>query len=367
MKWASEADIRRMREEYDAVIGPSDGEVTEELRGRLWELDGNLFACRRLCDLHLAEGDIETAEMELSDAAAMGDGESIRRLFSDPRFDCPTGLSFHQEHFLHSVFWNGGEPEELVTRIGREEPAVAEGILMWCWTRHQDMGRYSEWVGTCLSNGSPKAMFTEAWEILSPGFKGVHVERLDIALDLMERSAETFWRASMFMAILHYVGRYVERDEGKALEYVEHARELAVEDVSEMWHRVLTDDYGPDEDPEVDDMGVVRGFGMCDIPEWTVLQDMTYTWGNRTLFSPLRNGRGGFENEVFWIDPVWSDLSENGRFIPEFMFKPTGLCFGSSVNRRMSHMSEPVTRRQLQDVLRVCIDSARDSVRGLGR
>ena len=169
------------------------------------------------------------------------------------------------------------------------------------------------------------------------------------------------------MAILHYVGRYVERDEGKALEYVEHARDLAVEDVSEMWHRFLTDDYGPDEDPEVDDMGVVRGFGMCDIPEWTVLQDMTYTWGNRTLFSPFRNGRGGFENEVFWIDPVWSNLSGNGRFVPEFMFKPTGLCFGSSVNRRMSHMSEPVSRRQLQDVLRVCIDSARDSVRGLGR
>ena len=367
MKMASEADLRRMREEYDAVIDPSDGEVTEELRSRLWELDGNLFACRRLCDLHLAEGDIETAEMELSDAAAMGDVESIRRLFSDPRFDCPTGLSFHQEHLLHSVFWSGGEPEEAVTRIGREEPAVAEAILMWCWTRHQDMGRYSEWVGTCLSNGSPKAMFTEAWEILSPGFKGVHVERLDVALDLMERSAETFWRASMFMAILNYVGRYVERDEAKALEYVEHARGLAVEDVSEMWHRFLTDDYGPDKGPEVDDMGVVRGFGMCDIPEWTVLQDMTYTWGNRTLFSPLRNGRGGFENEVFRMDPVWDNLSGNGRFIPEFMFKPTGLCFGSSVNRRMSHMSEPVSRRQLQDVLRVCIDSARDSVRGLGR
>ena len=34
MKMASEADLRRMREEYDAVIDPSDGEVTEELRSR---------------------------------------------------------------------------------------------------------------------------------------------------------------------------------------------------------------------------------------------------------------------------------------------------------------------------------------------
>ena len=367
MKMMTEADLLRMKEEYDAVISHSDTGVSEEQRSRLWGLDGNLFACRKLFEIHLAEGDLETAEMELSGAAGMGDEGSIRQLFTDPRFDCPTGLSFHQERFLHYVFLGGGEPERVVNRIGREEPAVAEAILMWCWTRHQDMGRYSQWVGECLSNGSPKAMFTEAWETLRPGFDGVHVERLDVALALMERSAETFWRASMFMAILHYVGRYVERDEAKALEYVEHARRLAVEDVSEMWHRFLTDDYGPDEGPEVDDMGVVRGFGMCDIPEWTVLQDMTYTWGSRTLFSPLRNGRGGFENEVFRMDPVWSSLSGDGRFIPEFMFKPTGLCFGSSVNRRMSHMSEPVSRRQLQDVLRVCIDSARDSVRGLGR
>ena len=171
----------------------------------------------------------------------------------------------------------------------------------------------------------------------------------------------------MFMAILHYVGRYVERDEAKALEYVEHACDLASEDVSDMWHRFLTGDYGPDEGPEVDDMGVVQGFDLFDIPEWTVLQDMTYTRGNETLFSPLRNGRGGFENDVFWLDPMWSRWSGGDRFVPEFMFKPTGLCYGSSVNRRMMHMSEPVSRRQFQDVLRICIDSARDSVRGLGR
>ena len=366
MKMMTEADLLRMKKEYDAVIGHSDTEVSEEQMSRLWGLDGNLFACRKLFEIHLAEGDLETAEMELAGAACMGDEESIRQLFTDGRFDCPTGLSFYQEHFLHDVYWNGGEMEGMVNRIGREEPAVAEAILMWCWIRHQDMGRYSQWVGECLSNGSSKAMFTEAWETLCSGFDGIRVERLDIALSLMERSAETFWRASMFMAILHYVGRYVERDEEKALRYVEHALMLASEDVSEMWYRFLTYDYGPDEGPEVDDMGVVQGFDLFDIPEWTVLQDMTYTWGNDTLFSPFRNGQGGFENEVFWINPMLSHLFGGDRYVPEFMFKPTGLCFGSSVNWRMCHMSEPVTKHQFQDVLRICIDSARDSVRGLG-
>lgn len=122
----TEADLLRMKEEYDAVISHSDTGVSEEQRSRLWGLDGNLFACRKLFEIHLAEGDLETAEMELAGAACMGDEESIRQLFTDGWFDCPTGLSFYQEHFLHDVYWNGGEMEGMVNRIGREEPAVAE-------------------------------------------------------------------------------------------------------------------------------------------------------------------------------------------------------------------------------------------------
>ena len=128
--------------------------------------------------------------------------------------------------------------------------------------------------------------------MLSPGFTGGSVDRPDEALELMSDAAGTFWRASMHMAILHYVGRYAERDEVAARRYVENACGLAEDDVSEMWRRFLVGDGSEDSD-----LPMEPPFELDDIPEWTVLQDMTYTWGHQTLFVRCSNAVGGFENE----------------------------------------------------------------------
>ena len=186
------------------------------------------------------------------------------------------------------------------------------------------------------------------------------MDRPDEALELMSDAAGTFWRASMHMAILHYVGRYAERDEVAARRYVENACGLAEDDVSEMWRRFLVGDGSEDSD-----LPMEPPFELDDIPEWTVLQDMTYTWGHQTLFVRCSNAVGGFENEVFARNPDrW--FGSDGEGPAQFVYKPDGLEMSINSMWTVEAVNHPVSRRRLRAILRECVDSARDTVRGLG-
>ena len=296
IRTANAEELDAMRVAYVDVMGEEfdGGALTEEDFWNLVRLGDNVFARRRIADHHLAEGDVFEAGSELLCAAERGDRESIRRLVTGREFVSHVDTSLNVAALLNLVFLDDSGLAEFVEGLGREDPVAADNILMWSWTWNRDPERYSEWVCTCLANGSARARFTEAWNLLRPGFTGGSVDRLDEALELMSDAAGTFWRASMHMAILHYVGRYVERDEDVARMYVENACGLADDDVSEMWRRFLVGDGS-----EESDLPMEPPFELDDIPEWTVLQDMTYTWGHQTLFVRCSNAVGGFENEVF--------------------------------------------------------------------
>ena len=282
IRTANAEELDAMRVAYVDVMGEmfDGGALPEEDFWNLVRLGDNVFARRRIADHHLAEGDVFEAGSELLCAAERGDRESIRRLVTGREFVSHVDTSLNVAALLNLVFLDDSGLAEFVEGLGREDPVAADNILMWSWTWNRDPERYSEWVCTCLANGSARARFTEAWNLLRPGFTGGSVDRLDEALELMSDAAGTFWRASMHMAILHYVGRYVERDEDVARMYVENACGLADDDVSEMWRRFLVGDGS-----EESDLPMEPPFELDDIPEWTVLQDMTYTWGHQTLFS----------------------------------------------------------------------------------
>ena len=106
-------------------------------------------------------------------------------------------------------------------------------------------------------------------------------------------------------------------------------------------------------------------FELDDIPEWTVLQDMTYTWGHQTLFVRCSNAAGGFENEVFARNPDrW--FGSDGEGPAQFVYKPDGLEMSINSMWTVEEVNHPVSRRRLRAILRECVDSARDTVRGLG-
>ena len=362
IRTANAEELDAMRVAYVDVMGEmfDGGALPEEDFWNLVRLGDNVFARRRIADHHLAEGDVFEAGSELLCAAERGDRESIRRLVTGREFVDHVDISLNVAALLNLVFLDDSGLAGFVEGLGREDPVAADNILMWSWTWNRDPERYSEWVCTCLANGSARARFTEAWNLLRPGFTGGSVDRLDEALELMSDAAGTFWRASMHMAILHYVGRYVERDEDVARMYVENACGLADDDVSEMWRRFLVGDGS-----EESDLPMEPPFELDDIPEWTVLQDMTYTWGHQTLFVRCSNAVGGFENEVFARNPDrW--FGSDGEGPAQFVYKPDGLEMSINSMWTVEAVNHLVSRRRLRAILRECVDSARDTVRGLG-
>ena len=203
IRTATAEELEAMRAAYVDVMGEEfdGGAMTEEDFWNLVRLGDNVFARRRIADHHLAEGDVFEAGSELLCAAERGDRESIRRLVTGREFVDHVDTSLNVAALLNLVFLDDSGLAGFVEGLGRECPVAADNILMWSWTWNRDPERYSEWVGTCLSNGSARARFTEAWNMLSPGFTGGSVDRPDEALELMSDAAGTFWRASMHMAI----------------------------------------------------------------------------------------------------------------------------------------------------------------------
>ena len=99
------------------------------------------------------------------------------------------------------------------------------------------------------------------------------------------------------------------------------------------------------------------------VPEWTLLMRVTRTGEDGvTDYRELRNGGGGFEDDVFAVVPASS-----GHDMPDapasFVFKPTGLEMELGDDCRVVRaVYEDLDEEQLRTVFLICVDSARRSV-----
>ena len=110
-------------------------------------------------------------------------------------------------------------------------------------------------------------------------------------------------------------------------------------------------------------------------PEWLVLMRLTQTERGYTDLPFNRNLDGGYENGTFLIRPqAWMpsfrEVDTDAQAIlesrPRFLFKPTGLELCScDIDRRERWFSNhSVTEGELRKVLRVCVESVMDDLRG---
>lgn len=107
---------------------------------------------------------------------------------------------------------------------------------------------------------------------------------------------------------------------------------------------------------------------LVDCPEWRNLLEVTNSdfygyaseWDN-----PLSNvnDRGGYENDVFAINPYWWGDDENREecLKPNFLFKPTGFeITWYKYPFRDSYMNKDYSEEQIKQVWSVCIESVKE-------
>lgn len=366
-------DLDDMEHDYRQAIGgeDTDGELTEEQWDDLVLLRdfGNLLAMRRMADHCLLCGRVDDAGDILLRAAGEGDTESALRLISDGRFTDDTGCSDVQRRaYRMAETCCDGFVEEAVELA--EKDAEACGVLVLCTrNRIEYEDDYIRFLDIGLRQGSPVARHAKASDMLQPGFLGEPVDDLDDALGLMESAARGFWRPRLVLGQMYFTGRYVDRDESEALDNIILACRMTGNRSPRDWLSYMADvSEGPEHEPpeEGELFGPPPSSGL---PETRVLTDITASWFGRTLYQPLSNMMGAFENDVFvflpWADSVPRDMSR--MFMPPtLLFKPTGYRVAELPDGSGAYASEHLPRDGFRRMLALCIDSARDSIRGLG-
>lgn len=366
-------DLESMEREYRLVMGGED--IGEELTEEQWNGmallrdSGNVLAMRRIAEHHLFHGMVDDAEEILLRAAGEGDTESALRLISDRRFSDDTGCSDAQRraYGLGASRCDGFVEDALDLA---ERHADACSVLILCTRNHIEYGDdYIRFLDIGLHQGSPVARHAKASDILQPGFWGERVEELDDALGLMESAARGFWRPRLVLGQLYFTGRYVDRDESEALDHIILACRMTGNQSPRDWLSYMADmSEGPEHDHPREGE-IFRPPSSSGIPEARVLRDITATWFGRTLYEPLSNMMGAFENDLFAFLPS-TDSAPSGiaRMLtpPSLLFKPTGYRIADLPEVRGEYASEHLSRDEFRRMLALCIDSARDSIRGLG-
>ena len=363
-------DLDDMEHDYRQAIGgeDTDGELTEEQWEDLVLLRdfGNVRAMRRMADHCLLCGRVDDAGDILLRAAGEGDTESAMRLISDGRFTDDTGCSDVQRRAYRMAETRcDGFVEEVVELA--EKDADACGVLILCTrNRIEYEDDYIRFLDIGLRQGSPVARHAKASDMLQPGFLGEHVEDLDDALGLMESAARGFWRPRLVLGQMYFTGRYVDRDDSEALDNIILACRMTGNRSPRDWLSYMADmSEGPEHDhPREALCAMTAAVYMAG-----VLKDITASWFGRTLYEPLSNMTGAFENDMFvflpWKDSVRRDVS--GMFMPPtLLFKPTGYRVAELPDGSGAYASEHLSRDDFRRMLALCIDSARDSIRGMG-
>lgn len=371
------ASDRRMLAEYREVVEDDDSELSDEQVQLLVGLGcgRNRYALRRLVS-HLVDiGESRSARVKCFDAACMGDTETALRVLTDPRLSeagrCGDflGVRFERRMIVGAALEKCEGFEERAVDL--TETSVLAAEVMSESLRMDE--RHGPLYRRCLENGlgldSPLCMHLRASDILYPGFGGAHVENLDEALDLLRRGAEGHWRPALVMGQLLLTGRYVDRDPGRALEHIARSCRMTDEAPPRHWLRFMTEDPGEESD-EREPEGPGAPFTVSDLyhlPEWNVLRDVTASWGGVTQYKPFSDRYGCFENDVFVLGdgPVSRCFREPAVRRPLLWFKPTGFRI-LDLPRRCHVITEDLDEADLRRLLRICIASAMDDIRGLG-
>jgi hypothetical protein len=76
--------------------------------------------------------------------------------------------------------------------------------------------------------------------------------------------------------------------------------------------------------------------------------------------SQYQTFRGGFENEIFRIDPYYWGYEEEECEKPNFLYKPTGYCINwYKYPFRDSYANQNITENEFIEIINDCIKKAR--------
>lgn len=249
-------------------------------------------------------------------------------------------------------------------------------LLMWDAFRRDRAVELRERAERGVAEGHRAAMWILANELVLEAKSCVGEKKakdlMSRAVDLFETSSDKIWHSSRDLGVQLFCARGVERDIPRAAECFLDAAERGSGEALR-WLDFLTSDPSIEEAnmPEIrwrtagEDVSVPDYFAMS--PEWQVLRDIT-GFDLKSEYPQLCNEWGGFENDVFSIVPdyVTSDrVCGRVETEPFLVFKPTGFKMSWSRSPERAYMSQDIGWDRLAKMLRVCIDSACNSIRGL--
>ena len=312
-----------------------------------------------LCGMMRARGDRAGARLALTDAVGSLDGDALETMFLDRDLAVPEGLSQEQAWALRDAGWRGNLGG--LADWASLHPEAADAVMLW--SRGRDAELYRWMLGICQRNGSAAGMYAEACDILEPGYRGERVDHYR-AVELLEESSESFHPARMALAAILLIGRYAGRDRRGALDLAIRAHRETGLAVPLAWVQHLTGRV-PDVPAETDGLGTWSPSESGFSPGQVVLADVTGTYDLGTPYAEFRTDCGGFEDRRFMMCPEFRDDGA-GRY---FLHKPTGFVVRRMYRGRGGYvyrMSEPLSSRELDTLLAHCVESACDSIRGLG-
>ena len=348
-------ELEAMENVYCRVLPEEVGELGDEA---IKELDslcriGNRFALCRMAEHWISMQDYCRAGGCLLDALCGGDTDSALRIIADVRFQsafdddctldyildaatdvCPGFMDRALEQARHDVC----TAESLIRGLPLVNPITNE-------TRMGD--EYEAAIEYGLALGSNVAVKARAYKICRQGFdwSGVDVER---ELDILRKSSDLdHYDSSMELCMLYLTGRFVGRDICEAIYYAAKA-------CVQSWYwtpRGWLEYFAYPEKSERRNNSSYRHDNRQSA--CIVLEDMVGFAGR------LCGGNGKeFENSTFSCKVTRSNSLEFWTLL----FKPTGLTVGwTFIGHR--RVSEPLVVAEVVAVIRICIESAMDSIR----
>ncbi len=364
-----------MQREYGTMIGDDGTELTPEQVDALNRLCDvmNVYAVRRMMDHNLYIGRYGAALKNCYDAACLGDTGTALRILTDPRLTEHDDMEFLSacntaRFVIDSALMRCEGFRERAEKLSSESILAAETLAQAL--RHtSEIGLYRTGLEDGIRMGSPICMHLKASDMLYPGFSGKHVDRLDEALDLMEKASLGHWRPALVMGQMRLAGRYFDRNPEKALEDIARSCRMTDAEPPRNWLRYLAEVPGDTDNDDEPEPGRAYTVDLSGIPEWHVLTDVTASWGRITHYTGFANACGCFENDAFMLGPppVTCLHSHLGRTpLPVFLFKPTGFRIIDRIDGSCNVMTEGLSEGEFRMLLRICIGSAMDDIRGMG-
>ena len=348
--------------------------------------------------------DDETKQMLLVSAARSGVEEAAWRVMSGPKQVGSDPLSYFDEKmrvlqsFIETKEERAVDEVTTVCEIGESEPRLLqimeraendENIAALLMVKsHEDYDRegFERWAEKASPDYEAEKMFMRAHFVRQTYLETGDPEKLKEFVEGYERSADMgFADAQYEMGVMLFSGRFIQRDLARSYRYLKEAATSGDEEAKSFLGIFLDDEPEAVTSPEEGEtMGIYlspktydRGYNipsrdLIDSPEWHVLLEITDSeYHGHTYLKSMRNETGGYENEVFAINPFyWGEVGDRDyerlSDRPNFLFKPTGLTIEwYKYPFRDSHMSEDLDSNELRRVWRFCIRSVqRDFEKG---